>query len=89
MRVDRCDTRIAYNVNIYDESIAVASFKVIRTVGDTVSSKPVVHNNIIYMNKLKGTSTRTVPGSRSSRGHGDPVNVDSVRGVLMGNCFIN
>ena len=26
---------------------------------------------------------------RSSHGHGDPANVDSARGLLMGNCFIN
>ena len=27
--------------------------------------------------------------ARSSHGHGDPVNVESDRGLLMGNCFIN
>ena len=32
---------------------------------------------------------REVWQQRSSHGHGDPANVDSARGLLMGNCFIN
>ena len=37
----------------------------------------------------RGNEDRNETTDRSSRGHEDPVNVDSVRGVLMGNCFIN
>ena len=50
----------------------------------------VLVSAVAGLGRLGGGSGRCLgPPLRSSHGHGDPVNVESDRGLLMGNCFIN